>query len=149
MTNSLFNSKCQAHLFREDQPQSISQLFTSCTSFESFSAKIAGLCTLFEIERAPIQNLVTSPENLGTIKLIERWLDETGISYDPSMLECWEKIRILRNSTPLHARKLRNLSEILDFFGVKSTIDSQTLWDSIMIKFIDSLKEWHRILCGL
>ena len=146
VTNLLFQSKQQATLFRDDQPYVIAQLFTTCEDSDSLAAKIAGLCSLFEVKRGPLRRLVSSPGDLGTIGLVRKWLDEEVIQYNPDMIECWIKIRQLRNSTPIHPRKLKDIMEILDFFELTTTIDSEKVWNSVINKFLESLEEWHSIL---
>ena len=149
VTNALFQSKRQARLFREDQPNVIRQLFTTCEDSDSLAARIAGLCSLFEVERGPLRRLVSSPGDLGTIELVRKWLDEEVIQYSPDMIECWRKIVKLRNLTPLHAHRPEDIMEILDFFDLTTNRDSEKVWDSVINKFLESLEEWHSILCKI
>lgn len=146
MTNAFFQSKRQARLFREDQPNVIRQLFTTCEDSDSLAARIAGLCSLFEVEHEPLRRLVSTPDNLGTIELVRKWLDEAVIQYNPDMIECWKKIMKFRNLTPLHAHKPEDIMEILDFFDLTTHRDSEKVWDSILNKFLESLEEWYSIL---
>ncbi len=145
-TNRLFKEKLNAVLFVENQPRAYSDLHTPCTSEAIFTTKIQGLGTLFEVEKAPLQLLVSAPDDLGPISLVKRWLEEKGISYDPSMIETWKYIRILRNDYPAHSHT-RGVIEAVQFFGESFPVqDYSKLWNAILDRFLQSVSTFQRIL---
>jgi len=146
-TNLMFQSKRQAKLFREDNPLIVTELYNPCENEHDFTAKIAGLASLFEVPLDPLQKIVQKHGEMRSNMLVETWLRESTISYDPSMVETWRKIVDLRNMQPIHVHTSEEkLVSALTFFGTALPIDYGLCWDRILSKFKTSLEEWQRIL---
>lgn len=146
-TNLLFDSKKQARLFREDNLNLPVELYTHCETEHDLAAKLASLVALFEVSLDPLRALVQDPGDRRSIKLIEKWLQDNGITYNPDAIRTWESIVTLRNAAPIHANtRAMELTDALRFFGCTLPIDNSKLWNAILDKFVWSLEEWQRIL---
>ena len=148
-TNALFLEKRSARLFRQDQLDLVGELYGDCTDRPQFVTKLNGLASLFEVERAPLQNLVSNPDNFGTITLVRDWLDLEGIIPPIGMIETWEMIVLLRNQSPNHPRT-DGLVAAVSFFGEAFPVESYSrLWDKILDRFLSSLFDFQRMLNAL
>jgi hypothetical protein len=108
------------------------------------------LVALFEVSLDPLRALVQEPGDRRSIKLVEKWLQDSGISYDPDALRTWENIVVLRNFSPLHSNtRAAELTSALTFFGGSLPINHSRLWDGVLDKFVLSLGEWQNILVQL
>jgi len=134
-------------LFREDNLKIVNSLYTPCSNENDFTAKLAGLAALFEVELAPLRRLVKEAGDLRSIRLVEKWLQDNTIVYDPNMIETWRNIISLRNMAPLHAKtRAGELMRALNFFGITFPINYPRFWNAILDKFSVSLEEWQGIL---
>jgi len=145
--NTWAEAKLDADFFRENMMVTY-DIVNDCEDEYQFKTKITNLEKLFDVKLGPLRNLVTDPpENAGSIKLINTWLDEKGVSYDETMLTTWFYINRLRNNL-LHVMVPREFMTILEYFDVefKDPIDYSRLWENILVKFKESLDECFRIL---
>jgi hypothetical protein len=95
-------------------------------------------------------HLVREPDDLGSVRLVEKWLQDERLSYDADMIETWKNIVVIRNAEPLHANtKAVKFLQALEFFGLQFPIDYSKLWDTILEKFVASMEAWQRILENL
>ena len=150
--NAILRSKYKFSFFREDQPGIISSIHTPCSSIDNLTEKIAGMCALFEMKREDkeiLKTLITSTENLGSIKLLNQLFEERGESYNPEMFECWYKLYDLRTNAPLHARTHEDILPVINFFGARTPLDYKQIWYGITDKFLKSLVECHDIIVGM
>jgi len=148
-TNILFEGKVGPKLFLENNLRIVTDFLTSCETESEFITKIARLGALFDVNLKPLKQLVKEPEQKRSIVLVEQWLQENGIKYDPDMIKTWINIRKLRNMEPIHPRiNAKELMRILDFFGMEKSLpfDPSAFWDSILDKFQESLEKWQEIL---
>ena len=139
-TNILFEGKIGPKLFLENNIRIITDLITPCNSENDLYIKNARLSSLFDVNLDPFKKLVKSPNNKKSISLVEDWLAENSIKYEPSMIETWRNIVKLRNMDPMHPYvNSKELLNILDFFDLKKKIpyNSALLWDSILDKFFN------------
>jgi hypothetical protein len=149
-TNAAFQGKRRATLFREDDQRVIDDLHLPCKNEADFIVKIARVAALFEVDLAPLQKLVHDPKDLRSVRLVEKWLQQEGITYDTDMIQTWINIVDLRNMRPLHpGGDAERLEEIADFFGSTLPPDYEELWNGILNLFLKSLEEWNRILRDL
>jgi hypothetical protein len=147
--NMLFKQKKGAELFLENQPRVYSDLHTLCSSESDFVGKIAGIGSLFEVDRTPLQRLVSAPDDLGSIALVKAWLEEQNIAYEPSMIATWKHIRTLRNARPIHPRT-EGVVEAIEFFGENFPVaDYGRLWDKFLDRFLQSLLAFQKTLSEL
>ena len=149
-TNAAFQGKRQATLFRENDQRVIVDFHSPCENEADFVSKIARVVALLEVDLAPLRNLVDDPQDLRSVRLVERWLQQEGIAFDPDMIQTWINIVDLRNMRPLHSTlNAKRLQEIANFFGSTLPPDYEELWGGILSRFLKNLVEWNRILRGL
>ena len=133
-------------LFPEDI-QIVNQLHTPCRTKEDYWMKIGSLALLFERDLKPLRALIEKPEPAWkSLKLIETWLQQKGIPYDLDMIQVWKSIKELRNTTfPYHSGDAR-IVNILQFFDQGFPPEYPRLWDSILSRFLESLRKFRGIL---
>lgn len=149
--NSLGQGKLHAQYFKENM-RIVIEMLNPCKNEEAqFITKIASLSALFTVELDPLRELVHDPEDRRSIRLVEKWLQDSEIKYDPTMIDTWKNINSLRNMEPIHETDPVELKRILDFFGILMVypLDYSGLWDKILEKFQLSLKQWRQILNAL
>lgn len=134
------------NLFSEDI-QIVNQLHTPCRSKEDYWMKIGSLALLFERDLEPLRALVREPDPAWkSIKLIEVWLQQNNIPYDLEMIQVWKNIKELRNTTfPYHSGNAR-IVNTLQFFDQGFPPDYPKLWESILERFLESLRKFRGIL---
>jgi len=145
--NTWAKAKLEADFFKENMMITY-DIVNDCEDEYQFKTKITNLEKLFDVTLSPLRKLVKDPpENAGSIKLIETWLNEKTISYDETMLITWFYINRLRNNL-LHLMVPKEFKTILEYFDVafKDPIDYSKLWENILVKFKESLNECFRIL---
>lgn len=148
--NILFNNITNIqNLFSEDI-QVVSQLHIRCRSREDYWMKIGSLALLFEREVKSLRKLVKNPaSSWKSIKLIEVWLQQSDVPYDLEMIQIWKNIKELRNATfPYHSGDARILNT-LQFFDQGFPPDYKKLWDSILERFLESLRKFRANLLGM
>lgn len=148
-TNILFSAKKHARLFREDTPQTFTELYLPCLNHHDLVAKIASIACLFEVDLAPLRALLATPppNDVGSIGLVELWLTTSALPFDTEMIGVWRNIRALRNIPPIHSgNHAQELMRALTFFGETYPINYSRLWETILEKFKFSLEEWQSIL---
>ena len=125
------------------------EFFDPCNSESDYIIKILSLASLFEVNMKSLQTQINVPNDLGSIRLVERWLIENNVDYDEKMIETWLNIKKLRNMEPVHSRiDAIELKKILEFFGVKITRPQNyaLLWDQILDRYRISLEQWRELL---
>jgi hypothetical protein len=146
--NVLFCSRTKVtSVFREDI-QAISVLHSSCSDEREFSIKIGALAGLFEVELDPLRALLREKveKNWKSTKLLEQWLTENGIAFDPNVFTTWRGIIELRNASfPYHHMNAR-VVEILQYFGHGFPLDFPRLYESILDRFLASLDSFQMAL---
>lgn len=146
--NQLFEDRRKAQLFRLDKADILERLHNPCRSADDFAGKIASLASLFEVPLGPLRSLVRDAQrDWKAIKLVEEMLKSEGVGFDSDMIKTWRNIIALRNAAPLHAHDAPIPS--LEFFGVSFPLDYQRLWDSILDKFLYSLRKFIEVLVEL
>ncbi len=148
MINVLFVNKRGAILFRQDEPRVFSELYNPCPDEAGFAVKIASLEGLFEVDRTSLQQLVSRPNDMGSITLVRTWMDEEQLTYDPAIIETWENMITLRNCYPTHLRTAGRV-ESLQFFGETVPPNYSNLWDNILNRFLQTLLSFERTLSQL
>ena len=138
----------QKNLFSEDI-QIVNQLHTPCRTKEDYWLKIGSLALLFEREVKSLRKIVKNPNPAWkSIKLIEVWLKQNDIPYDLEMIQVWKSIKDLRNTTfPYHSGDAR-IVNTLQFFDQGFPPDYPKLWDSILEKFLESIRKFRATLLG-
>jgi hypothetical protein len=125
------------------------EVINPCESKEQFTTKLLTLNTLFEVDEKPLRELINEEIEGRSISVTEQWLKEKNIKYEPEMIETWLNIRTLRNKLfPIHSETDPILMQIMKYFGelMKLPPNYHSLWDNILNKFRDSLREWLEIL---
>ena len=148
--NMLGQWKFDALFFKENM-RFIYEILSSCNTPADFRSKIASLSTLFDVDLKPLRKLVKAPRDMRSIKLIETWLQENDIEYDPNMIKTWLNISTFRNME-LHSEKdAKKYMKLLDYFGEPTKLPPyySSLWDKILDKFIVGLKHLLDILNNL
>lgn len=146
--NILGEGKLSAPFFKENM-MLILEILSPCNIRAQFTSKIASLATLFEVDIKPLLELVKRPKVIGSIKLIETWLHENEIAYDPNIIRTLLNVKTLRNMEPIHSKTdPKKFLKILDYFGEPMSLppNYSNLWDKILDKFNFSLKQIQEIL---
>ena len=146
--NNLGQAKLGA-LFIKENMRIVLEMLNPCENEAQFVTKIASLSSLFNVDLTPLRNLVKKPPNTWrSIKLIEKWLQDSIVTYNLDMIQTWANIVSLRNMEPIHETDPIELKRILNFFNVQMRypLDYSGLWDEILEMFKLSLNEWRDIL---
>lgn len=148
--NTLGIAKLEAEFFNETM-RIVLEMLNPCQNEDQFITKIASLSALFTVELNPLRNLVTDSGDKRSIRLIEAWLTQNSISYDPDMIETWLNIVVLRNMEPIHQINPAELKRILNFFNLplKFPLPYSELWDEVLNKFLWSVDTFRNILNAL
>ena len=147
--NTLFRRRtiASAKLLREDVPRLFTELAIPCKGLDDFTVKIQSLASLFEVELDPLRALIVSPDrNLGSIKLIEKWLEQKGVSNYRNIIDVWKNINRLRRNPPTHAKMSTNTVEAVNFFNCTFPINFSQLWDNVLKRFLESLLKFQEVL---
>jgi hypothetical protein len=146
--NVLFHSLTNVKfVFREDI-QAINALHAPCENERDFAFKIGGLAELFEVQLEPLRALLRGEcdQSWRSIKLTEVWMKENAITYDPTIFEVWRRIVALRNASfPYHATDAE-IVELLQYFDQTFPVEYASLCDSVLDKFLASLKLFEMAL---
>ena len=146
--NQLFQDRRKAKLFRLDKADILERLHNPCRSADDFAGKIGSLASLFEVPLGPLRSLVRDAQkDWKAIRLVEEMLKSENVGFDSDMIKTWQNIIALRNAAPLHARDTQ--IPPLEFFGFSFPLDYQRLWDSILDKFLYSLRKFIEVLVEL
>ena len=134
-------------IFREDI-KVISILHQPCDNENDFNIKLGALAELFQVdpnEWKPIIRDFKSWMKRGSTFVL-KWLEEQNIAYDHEKVKIWDVIIEMRNaSSPYHPTS-KKLVELVNFFGQGFPMDYGKLYESILIKFLDSLEMLQRVL---
>jgi len=153
VANALFRriaSSKDVIIFREDVPDFFIKLPTLCRGKDDFLVRVQSLASIFEVKLKPLRALVkTSDPSLGSIKLVEKWLEEKGVSQYSEIIDPWKNIIQLRKIPPTHASMSDEILHAVEFFGGQYPINFPQLWDSILDTFLESLIEFQKILNDL
>jgi hypothetical protein len=134
-------------LFREDVPFFFTKLPTRCESIDDFMTRIQSLASIFEVDLKPLRALVEKMDKQwGSIKLVERWLEENKLPGSHALTAVWKNIRRLRKAPPTHPNLSTDTIDALTFFVEEPPVNFTRLWDSILDKFLESLKEFQIII---
>lgn len=137
-------------IFREDVPDFFTRLPTASRGLEDFLGKIQSLAIVFEVNLKPLRALVPGADSSwGSIKLVERWLEDKKVLDYTQMINVWKKIIKLRKIPPTHAPMSDEVVDAIEFFGEKLPVDFSKLWDSILDRFLESLVKFQEILSSL
>jgi len=135
--------------FFKENMRIVLAMLSPCETEEKFVSKIAYLSALFDIELKPWRELTHDErERIGSIRLIESWLNKSNIIYNPETIQTLDYIVDLRNMEPIHYTDPKKLKKILDFFGIPLTYPREysILWDAILERFQRSLYELREII---
>lgn len=138
--------------FLKENMRTMLELFDPCESENDYIIKILSLASLFEVSLKKLRKKIYAPEEIGSIRVVETWLNEEGINYYPRMIETWLNIKKLRNMEPVHPRiDAVELKRILNFFGIRMTRPQNysVLWDRILDRYRVSLEQWRELLNDL
>ena len=142
--NTLFQSlmDTKIKLFREDI-RVTRDIMMACKDDKEFRTRIGSLALLFESENLhELRELLSGQENWKSIKLLENWLNAQGVPYDPDMIQTWESIVKLRNTTyPFHPGT-GGLMNLFRYFGYGFPPDYSQLWESILEKLLESYRKF-------
>ena len=153
LINSLMKeitTQTNIQVFREDVPQFYSKISTKCIDSNDFSVRVQAIASIFEVDIKPIRKLFPQEDytNLKSIRLIERWLELKKIVNHP-FITTWKNIIKLRNNPPTHASIRTDMLPILAHFDVNVPLNYSIFWDSITIRFLESLDNFLGILNSL
>lgn len=153
IANALFRKTTgskDVFIFREDVPDFFTRLPTPCRGSDDFLGRVQSLASIFEVRLKPLRALVlTTDRSLGSIKLVEKWLEEKGVSQYAGIISTWKNIRRVRKIPPIHAGISVEVLDAIEFFGERFPVNFSQLWDSILDKFLESLVKFQEILSDL
>lgn len=128
-------------LFRESMLVA-DELHTTCRAERDFSHKVGVLCQLFEVKLEPLRKLLRNADpSWRSIKLLEEWLNNSGVSYDSEIIQTWRNIVELRNASPPFHRPDRRVLRLCEFFGQGYPPNYVELWSSVINKLKDSFEK--------
>lgn len=146
-SNVLFNKITKVEEIFFDTMLVANELHTPCGSERDFPNKIGVICQLFETKLDPLRKLLKKAnKNWRSIKLIEEWLKESGLSYDPDITQTWENIVQLRNASPPFHKPDARVIRLCEFFGQNYPPNYPELWKGIMNRFKVSLENFVDVL---
>ena len=151
VVNTLFRSlvETEIKLLREDV-RVTRDLMMTCRDDKEFRTRIGSLALLFENENLrELRTLLGGQEDWKSIKLIENWLKEQGVTYDPDMIQTWESTVKMRNITYPYHPESRGLISLLRYFGQGFPPDYSQLWKSMLEKLLESLKKFRGNIVSL
>jgi hypothetical protein len=124
------------------------ELHTPCRSERDFANKIGVLCQLFDVKLRPLRQLLGNnvDQNWQSIKLLEEWLQRSGLAYDSSMIETWRNIVEIRNKSPPFHQPDNRIIELCKFFNQGYPPDYPDFWISIINKLKESLQHFVEVL---
>jgi len=144
ITNTLFQSlmDTKIRLFREDM-RITRDIMRACKDDNEFRMRIGSLALLFESENLKeLRKLLSDQENIKLIKLLENWLNEQGVPYDPDMIQSWENIVRMRNITFPYHMGSRDILSLIRYYESDFPPDYSQLWESILEKLLESFKKF-------
>lgn len=135
--------------FFKENMRIVLEMLSPCEREEDFVSKIASLSALFNVELKPWRELTNDErDGIGSIRLLESWLNKSNIIYDSEMIQTLDYIVDLRNMEPIHYTDPKKLKKILDYFGIPLTYPREysNLWDALLEFFHGSLFELRDII---
>lgn len=144
--NTIAELKLDTRLFQESM-EMVLDMLNECKDEDSLKSNITEAMTLFEISYNSLKKEINNPKGKRSITLLKDYFDEHRITYDRSMFETWEHMRLLRNYYD-HVRETAKLKKVLAYYNepFRMPIDASQLWEKILIKFEKSLVELIRLL---
>jgi hypothetical protein len=149
--NYMFKARLDLQFFKEDM-NLIVRMLRPCNSDDEFAQHVGSLRSVFETDMEPLKRQLPDFPNEGkSITWTEAWLKENKIKYNPSMIETWKMINILRNNTGgFHSEPdPKILDEAYKYFGEKLVLpfkNYQKLWNNVLTQFTISLDELQQII---
>lgn len=124
------------------------ELHTPCRSERDFSNKIGVLYQLFDVKLQPLRRLLGNSvdQNWQSIKLLDEWLQRSGLTYDSSMIETWRNIVEIRNKSPPFHQPDSRIIELCKFFEQGYPPHYPDFWICIINKLKDSLQHFVEVL---
>lgn len=135
--------------FLKENMRAILELFEPCETENEFIIKILGLASLFEVSMDKLKKVIPNSKDMKNITLVEYWLNNNEIVYEPRMIQTWKYLVSLRNMEPVHPQiDAVKLKEIIEFFGLElqRPQDYHVLWDRILDGYRISLEQWLELL---
>jgi len=148
--NLLFKKATSVEQVFQDSMLIADELHTPLKSDRDFAHKIGSLCQLFEVPLDPLRKLLNVKANEGwrSIKLIEEWLKQKGLS-DPTMVKTWRYIVGIRDkSLPFHHPDGR-IIRFCEYFGQNYPPNYFDFWICILDKFKESIEKFVGILAKI
>lgn len=146
-TNIIFEKKFGSKLFKQNE-MATNDIRKPCSNEEEFNNRVMVLALLIgEVEAGNLKKLIKSEKANGSINLIEKFLEINFPNYDVIVIENLRKIMALRSKKyPVHPGNPDFISA-LNYFGFTSIPpDWQELWETILSKYLDSLKGFITLL---
>jgi len=149
--NLLFNEVTSIEKIFRDSMLIADELHTICKSDRDFAHKIGVLCQLFDVPLQPLRELLKAnvDENWQSIKLIEEWLKQEGISYDSLMIKTWKYIIGIRNKSPPFHQPDSRIITFCEFFDQSYPPNYSDFWICILSKFKKSIEEFVNVLAKM
>lgn len=134
-------------VFRESMQAAI-ELHTPCRSEKDFAHKIGIICQLFDVKLAPLRKILQGDFDLqwGSIKLIGKFLEESGVPFDSNMIQTWRNIVELRNASPPFHKANARVVRLCEYFGQNYPPNYLELWRGTINKFKSSLEAFVKVL---
>lgn len=148
MCNLLFHDLTDVPTLLREDIEAISTLHQPCSDENDFRVKLGALAELFQVDAKKWEPILEKfdPNLKRASTLLTRWLDEQEIPYDRDEVKVWDAIIDLRNvSFPYHPTN-KKLIPLVKAFGQSFPINYMGLYESVLKKFLESLKMLQRVL---
>ena len=146
--NLLFSRKANGAVLLKEDMQIANSFFAPVTRPEDFVVHVGSLAVLFDVPLDPLRvQLSHFDPGWKSIRLLESWNVEKGENQIPSsVFETWKRIVDLRRySFPFHAGSDEIVATVKSF-GHGFPLDYGALWDDVLAKFFDTLKQVQEAL---
>lgn len=148
--NLIFGERYGTKLFKQNE-RATWDIAKSCANEEDFNNRILSLTTLVaEIETEEIKKHFFETDQAaptGSINILEALLNKLHLSFNPTLVKKLRMIQILRSKKyPVHAGSPEFI-KALEFFGFPFPVnDWQALWETLLQKYLESLKQLEQCL---
>jgi hypothetical protein len=143
----VFKSRFKTAFFRQNEIAT-NDLRKPCSNEAEFNNRILSLALLIDgIETTSVSKLIRSEGETGSINLLETLFDERVIDYDKMVIRNLRMIVTLRSKKyPVHMDDPKYLNALSYFGFTDMPPDWQNLWETILCRYLESLRGLLSIL---
>ena len=143
----VFKSRFNTAFFRQNE-MATNDLRKPCSNEAEFNNRILSLALLIDgIEAANLSKLIRNKGVTGSINLLETLFDERVIDYDKTVIRNLRMIVTLRSKKyPVHRDDPMYLNALSYFGFTDMPPDWQNLWETILYRYLESLRGLLSIL---